>query len=846
MALFTTIRQARPVYGDTGLSVKPLLGRLTDYLRDRDLLFRLEINRKSMLLEHKNVPSGALKTLSLELTLSQLKEQLFGNCQNPLSETFNQAVCASEKIAAELTCPERAELKLMPDLLRLFAGTPVRDMRIEKLLMGTPQKVALRFSFLKDEPLAVSCPQVRGLSDILAADLLSERGPVMIKEYEGGLLYWRSDSEAPGQPQFHFVRLQIIPVQRTAVEVSVNFKDPAVPRIRTRIFDIDQSGVLRLRSGSLSQSLDRPGNSPFPFIDHIKTSLQAALRLAPASSLDRQISFSLARDQALIAELGEEMIASLKDLKQEPNYASYLKYLPAPAPRAEKPVEQAQDLDSIGKNGSYFPTRYHLPGYRGEADLQSVYGAGRRNILHALTFHAVPRNLDDLVENCLPPEEELSVLNPLRRAYVSFTVYSLKQMVAAGTIGPETAWSLFHGEWGRIGQVESGNFRGMRDAFYRDSHSRVQAGQPLPDLRQFEFLARAGAAGLAKYERYAAWAQRLVFNTKDWPGMPEAVKEEYRRALWLEMRLIEDRVGCGIVKQAIEYFDYSRDDAQYHPAFNGITAGVDFPRSWFDHQHVNDIDGNIKIKSEIGHWLFDGFCLSNNWAAELMDRMNMTDYTAAVGREGNDSPEVRAFYQGGHYLSAGHRRYPTYPEEYPGKPADQESHAVAERIERQIRINLSKAVRAGKMEQADIYRWYRKIGVYAILLDLEGKEQGEIEQRLDRLDLPEIEAYCAIRPILERSLLETARPPETRYAIGRALKEFGSDSSLPVWEKILADPKETFGLKRTAVEALGKISSARSRCLLEKLLADPKEDKWLRWTAQRVLRQMPLPSAEAA
>jgi hypothetical protein len=506
-------------------------------------------------------------------------------------------------------------------------------------------------------------------------------------------------------------------------------------------------------------------------------------------------------------------------------------------------------IGTIGKNGSYYPTRYHLPGYRGETDLRRVYGTGQRNILHALTFHAVPRNLDHLVENCLPPEEELRDLSPLRRTYVSFAVYSLKQMVASGTIGPDTAWSLFHGEWRRVGQVGSGNFRGMRDAFYRDLHFRVQSDQPLPDLRQFEFLARAGTAGLAKYERYAGWAQRLVFNTKDWPDMPEAVKEEYCRALWLEMRLIEDRVGCGITRREIESFTYAPDDAAYNFHFNGITAGVDFSRSCFNYQHVSDIDGDIK--AEIGHWLFADFCLSNNWAAELMDRMNMTGYTAAVGREANDSPEVRAFYQGGHYLSAG-RRYPTYPEEYPGKPADQGSHAVAERIERQIRINLAKAVQAGKMEQADIYRWYRKIGVYAILLDLEGKEQVEIERRIDRLDLPEIEAYSAIRPILERSLLEGGRPPEVRWSIGYALKEFGSDRSLPVWEKILADdPKETFSLetfalRKTAVEALGKISSARSRYLLEKLIANPKEDKGLRCTAQRALRLMPLPSAEAA
>jgi len=411
-----------------------------------------------------------------------------------------------------------------------------------------------------------------------------------------------------------------------------------------------------------------------------------------------------------------------------------------------------------------WPTKWRLPGHRIDTG-RPIEGTARRCIVHALTFHEIPRHIDTLICT-LPSEKVLQRKNPIQRDYLSFTVYSLKQMVAAGTISADTAWSLFYGEWGKINNVIKINFKNQRKALIRQVRKLIGEDN-LPkglSLQEFEFYARAGRAGLAQYERYGKWAKNIIFDRSTCKDMQKAVKSEYRKALWLEMRIIEGQVGMRGLNDDIGKFILSNTEGTYESIDNrSIKCSIDIYRKEISEQAGSPID--TTIKAEIGHWMFDLLMFMSGWVAELMDRMNIAGYTEAINTafsnlagERDLSPEASAFKQGGFYLTSRDRvygrasgiqksedlseSYPTYPEEFPeGGKCFEEPHMVAEYIERLIRKRIVRGVENGQIRSEDAYKVYRKIGVYVALLGLEGKTKEKILEQIESFNLLEMNEY---------------------------------------------------------------------------------------------------------
>lgn len=413
-----------------------------------------------------------------------------------------------------------------------------------------------------------------------------------------------------------------------------------------------------------------------------------------------------------------------------------------------------------------YPTNYRLPGDKtlSRQHLPPIEGTVRKCIAHALTFHGIPQAIDRLIDN-LPSEERLLKLDPIQRDCLSFTVYSIKQMAAAGTISAETAWSLFYGEWGKICNVARGNFRGERKAFVRRARKFIREDN-FPkglSLQEFEFYARAGEAGLAQYERYHRWAKNLAFDEYACKGMDETLRNEYRKALWLEMRIIEGQVGISGLNEDVGKFILSDIEGGYDREDGSAVKGsINVYKKSVSEQSGSSLDSTLK--AEIGHWMFDPLEAKYGWAAELMDRMNLSGYTERVNHafdglaEEYLSPEEAVFKDGGFYLTSrgglygpacGVREleglkeaYPSYPEEFPRGGIDvTEPHIVAENVERAIRKRIVKAVVNGEIISEDAYKTYRKMGLYIALLDLEGRSKEEIFEKINSFDLLKIDEY---------------------------------------------------------------------------------------------------------
>lgn len=364
MVTFPTIGRGQPVKA-AGTTSLPLISRVSNYLLDRSIHYQIETNEGSKLWGKRCLPAGSLQTISLRLEQSQIKSSIFpghnkpiGDHGDPLSQAFDQALAAGEKVSADLTYPKRAELIALPGLLRRFAGVTAAALPVEEFLLTVPRQITLSISFLDGVPLTAACPEVKQLSDVLTADYLSPQGPRQLHRYENGLLYWRSDTEEQFDRQFHFVRLQRIPAQKLVAEVAVNFRDEDAPRLRSRFFKIGPAGILQYRSGNLFQSFDSSslqGQSGLPasLISSADPDLMAAaesglslaqkkvagikLEATMETLLGEGVQFSIARDRALTSVLAGEMIAWLNDHpKKEPAFAPYLRYLPETL--AELPV----------------------------------------------------------------------------------------------------------------------------------------------------------------------------------------------------------------------------------------------------------------------------------------------------------------------------------------------------------------------------------------------------------------------------------------------------------------------------------------------------------------------------
>jgi len=397
----------------------------------------------------------------------------------------------------------------------------------------------------------------------------------------------------------------------------------------------------------------------------------------------------------------------------------------------------------VAFNLSVYPKNFRLPGEKtpGRMNLPQIEGTARRCIVHALTWHGIPRAIDSLIES-LPKESEITALNPLSRKYLAFSVYSLKQMVAAGTIKPETAWTLFNMEWNGIGQeaICHENFDQRRANFFSKLQLSLNNKNAPTILAEFEFWARAGKTGLEQLERYGQWAQKLIFVRKGFKQLGEGIKEEYRKALWLEMRLAEEQLGIRGLNKDIGRMILLKDGAYFFKRRRTIGTTVSL-------RSEEGLDSTIK--AEMGHWLFELLAFKSPWAEELMDRMNMAGFTRGVNKR-TFSPEFRTWREGGYYLAArkvmlddAEASYQTYPDEFPAERMKaKERHEVAELVERFIRFHLNRAVKNKSIAKNEALGTYKKIGLYVALLKLEGKTKQDILKKVMEMNIKEINRYA--------------------------------------------------------------------------------------------------------
>jgi len=429
----------------------------------------------------------------------------------------------------------------------------------------------------------------------------------------------------------------------------------------------------------------------------------------------------------------------------------------------------------VERRSGPFPNRYRLPGERipERLHIAKLKGVVTRCITFELTYHGIPRDIDRLIER-IPSEAMLAALKPMKNEYMSFTLYSLSHMLAAGTLSPEVAWTINNGELRKLikddNDITSKDYKGMRVAFLdqiiravsrevgKDEFTKLQskylsAKEGGLDLLKFEFWARAGKTGLDQYERFGQFTQNLVFDKKTCKEMREVVREEYRKALWLEMRIVEDMVGLKGLNEDVGKFILG-DGAYYHLDNRAIEGWV-AATPWRGKEGVGST-----LRSEIMHWLTALIAIPNPYIEESQDRTHMPGFTEGVeeafkGKKNyQPTPEALTFKDGGYYLvSRGMRLndpdacYPVYPAGFPEERiSSDEPHEVAEYIEKRIRESVIAAHQQGKITADRVRETYRRTGIYVAILDLEGKSKEEILAKIDALDLIEIDEYFKLKP----------------------------------------------------------------------------------------------------
>jgi len=499
-----------------------------------------------------------------------------------------------------------------------------------------------------------------------------------------------------------------------------------------------------------------------------------------------------------------------------------------------------------------FPERYRLPGEKipGRLHIAKLKGVVTRCIAFELSYYGIPRDVDRLIDQ-IPNEAMLDGLRPMKKQYMSFALYSLSHMLAAGTLSPEFAWTIYNGELRNLikddKDITSKKYQGMRIAFLKqvvkevkgeigkDDFASLQSQYFSTetrglDLLKFEFWARAGKTGLDQYKRYGRFAQNLIFDDKTCKDMREVVKEEYRKALWLEMRLVEDMVGLKGLNEDVGKFILG-DGAFYHYDKDAIEARVAAtPRR--GREGVGST-----IRSEIKHWLTAFIAIPTPWVEEMMDRMHMAGFTERVeaafkGKKNKLlSPEQWTFKYGGYYLVARNMRlndpeasYPVYPAEFPrARIGSDEPHEVAEYMERKIRKRVILAHETGQIPANQIREVYRKTGIYVAILDLEGKTKKQILAKIRALDLKEIDEYFKLNPekmipIYEKLL--SSRDHVIRGFAAEAIIRFkglieGSDEYMKYHAYNLIGRDKWKDLRGIGGEANAALRSALSDDLLE-------------------------------
>ena len=410
--------------------------------------------------------------------------------------------------------------------------------------------------------------------------------------------------------------------------------------------------------------------------------------------------------------------------------------------------------------------------------MQPIGGVVRRNIVHALTYHELPPEIDARIDK-LPDEAQLLELRLIQRDYLSFTVYSLKQMVASGTISAETAWNLFDHEWEKAPLVVEGNFKLARAHFFKEAGK--SPGNKKSSLLEFEFYARAGKAGLDQSERFQPWATQLDFFEPAADGksrgrfkvelFEEPVKEEYRKAIWLEMRGIEQAVGIRRLNFDVSTFGYHPYHGSYNYQYNKVVCAIDL---YTDQEMQLGHSIDAYIRAQIGHWMFGAFMLqavgadpgaARTYMFELMHSMHSSAFTPRIGQaldapDGAEiPPEAKTFREGFHTQFAGlfdfpvireGDYYPIFPMRYDGMTTKEwmslmddgiHSYVEAEKLEVQIRNRVLSGFKQGRIGPSEVYTVYRRMGVYLALAHMAGEKPEQIAERVNRLDVREMDDY---------------------------------------------------------------------------------------------------------
>jgi hypothetical protein len=405
--------------------------------------------------------------------------------------------------------------------------------------------------------------------------------------------------------------------------------------------------------------------------------------------------------------------------------------------------------------GEKTPARLHLP---------EVGGTARRVITQGITWSGVTERTESEIAS-LAEERQIMGQNPLSRKYLAFTVYTIKQMTATGTISPEIAWTLFNMEWNGIQNepICHENFIQRRADFFSSLKLTVNNKKAPVDLLEFEFWARAGEAGQKQFQKYYKWAEKLIFVRRGFKQQGEGIQEEYRKALWLEMRMAEDQIGIRGLNKDLGRMILLKEGAYFFKKKRTIGTTISL-------RSKEGID--TTIKAEMGHWLLELLAFPAPWIEELADRMNiMFDspkvFAKAFSKKKDEElpPQARVARNGGYFLAARmvqledpRSAYPTYPDEFPKQRIPpKERHEVAEMVECRIRQSLSRAVERGEVKKKEALRSYRQIGLYVCLLKLQGKNRDEILTKIDKLDVKAVQRYARdwkqiAVPALERRL----------------------------------------------------------------------------------------------
>lgn len=387
-----------------------------------------------------------------------------------------------------------------------------------------------------------------------------------------------------------------------------------------------------------------------------------------------------------------------------------------------------------------FPEKYCLPGYIGpwSGRLRHLYGP-REVIVDALTRHGLPKEPDRRIES-LPADVDLKFDKPLKRDYLSFLVYSLKQMVSAGTVSPDTAWDILLKQTDALITLKDKRFReedffemrrGMLN-YVKEKEAAVLA-KGLRDISSMweedpiavEFYIRAGKTGLNRYHDFITWmASFSVLSGCSSVSFP--VRWQYRIAVWLEMRLVEESFGMRGPKYDIGGLIPERK-GQFNPGDRdcfgcSIEGLVDIYKHNISPQSGMAVDSTIL--AEVGHWMGHPLYEKYTWIAELMDRMTMSRYTERVNgsfdrRAEVLTPEQLSWLTGGFFLSSVGEGFPVYPAEFPADYYPEnfpfgnfEKHDVAEYVERLLRKRIIKAVKEGHICPDQAFQFYKKTALY--------------------------------------------------------------------------------------------------------------------------------------